>query len=108
MERVDYGAFDRLHIVSGEVLSAEPVAGSQKMLKLVVDIGEEKRTVLAGIAKTHKCEELVGKKVVFLANLAPKRILGVDSDGMVLAVDDGTDCMLLAFEKNVKNGLRVR
>ena len=84
-----------------KILSAEPVPKAKKLLKLQVDLGYEKRQIVSGIAKFYKPEELVGKKVIIVANLKPAKLCGVDSFGMLLAsgeenvkvvfVDDGAE-----------------
>ena len=75
------------------MLSAEPVPKSDKLLKLVVDVGE-KRTVVSGIAKHYKAEDLVGKLVILVANLEKAKLMGVESEGMVLAVKRGKKILL--------------
>ena len=103
---ITFEEFQRLDIRIGRVISAENIRGSDKLLKLEVDIGE-KRQIVAGIAKTHSPGQLVGRQVVVLANMKPAKLFGVESRGMVLAADaDGA--VLLLPEKEVKEGTRVR
>ncbi|CAG0955714.1 partial glutamyl-Q tRNA(Asp) synthetase, partial [Methanosarcinales archaeon] len=103
---ITYEEFQKLDIRVGKVLSAEPIKGSDKLLKLEVDIGE-KRQIVAGIAKSHDPSELVGRQVVVMANMKPAKLFGVESRGMVLAADvEGA--VLLMPEKEVKEGTRVR
>ncbi len=103
---ITYEEFQRLDIRIGTVLSAENIKGSDKLLKLEVDIGE-KRQIVAGIAKTHNPAELVGRQVVVMANMKPAKLFGVESKGMVLAADvEGA--VLLLPEKKVKQGTIVR
>lgn len=98
--------FKKMDIRVGTVVKAERIEGSNKLLKLMVDIGEERpRQIVAGIAKTHKPEELVGKQVVVLANLKPAKLMGVTSEGMILAA--GEVPVLLTVEKEVENGAKV-
>ncbi len=73
----------------GVVKSAERIQGADKLLKLLVDIGDEVRQVLAGIALAYAPEELVGRKVVIVANLAPRKMRGLESNGMLLAASAG-------------------
>lgn len=82
---VSFNEFKKLELRVGEVVSAEPVPGADKLLKLVVDIGTEQRTMVAGIALCYRPEELIGKQVVVAANLEPATIRGVRSEGMILA-----------------------
>jgi methionyl-tRNA synthetase len=82
---ISFKEFQKLDLRVGEVLSAEPVPDTDKLLKLVVDIGDEQRTMVAGIALAYRPEDLVGKQVVVVANLEPATIRGVRSEGMILA-----------------------
>jgi tRNA-binding protein len=87
----EYSAEDfwRFDIRVGAVLAAERVQGSQKLIKMVVDLGSESRTIVTGIADEHDPTELVGKKMLFVANLIPKKIFGIESRGMLLLAEDG-------------------
>jgi methionyl-tRNA synthetase len=92
----------------GTVVSAEPIKGSDKLLKLYVDIGEPKpRQVVAGIAQTHKPEDLLGRQIVLLANMKPAKLFGVESKGMILAGDEN-GAILLQPERKTSNGTTVR
>jgi methionyl-tRNA synthetase len=84
-EAITIDDFDRLDLRVALILAVEKVAGSKKLLKLEVDIGSEKRTVLSGISKHYAPEALVGKKVIVVANLMPAKLMGIESQGMVLA-----------------------
>ncbi len=77
--------FRKIDLRIGKVIEASPVEGSQKLLKLIVDAGVEKRQIVAGIAEHYRPEELVGKYIVIVANLKPKKIMGIESQGMLLA-----------------------
>lgn len=90
------------------VLSAERVANTDKLLKLQVDLGDEQRQLVAGIALSYQPESLVGKRIIVVANLEPARIRGVDSQGMLLAADLGGRPVLATFEEDVPPGTRVR
>jgi len=103
---ITYEEFQKLDIRIGTVLSAENIKGSDKLLKLEVNIGE-KRQIVAGIAKTHNPAELVGSQVVVMANMKPAKLFGLESRGMVLAADVEGAALLLP-EKKVKEGTRVR
>jgi methionyl-tRNA synthetase len=103
---ITFEEFQNLDIRIGTVLAAENIKGSDKLLRLEVDIGE-KRQIVAGIAKSHSPSELVGKQVVVLANMKPAKLFGVESCGMVLAADvEGA--VLLMPEKKVMEGTKVR
>jgi methionyl-tRNA synthetase len=98
--------FKQVDLRVGVVKHAEKVPKSKKLVRLIVDIGEE-RQVVAGIAESHSPEDLVGKQVVVVANLQPAKLMGIESHGMVLAVRDGDALRLLTPEKPVAPGLRV-
>jgi methionyl-tRNA synthetase len=106
---VTYEEFQKLDLRVAKVLAAENIKKSDKLLKLRIDIGEE-RTLVAGIAKTYKPEELVGKTIIIVANLQPTKLMGVESQGMLLAADgaDGTGVVLATFDKEAKVGAKVR
>lgn len=96
-EMIDYDTFSQLDLRVGLILQAEKLPKSKKLLKLEVDIGFEKRTLLSGISLHYSPEELVGKKVVVVANLKPATIMGVESCGMVLAgsIDHSLELLML-------------
>lgn len=81
--------FAKVEMRVGKILECEPVEGSEKLLKLQVDFGEEKKQILSGIAKWYKPEDLIGKSAVFVTNLEPRQMMGLESQGMLLAT--GTD-----------------
>jgi methionyl-tRNA synthetase len=94
----------------GVVKSAEKVAGADKLLKVMVDIGSEVRQVVAGIAEAYKPEDLVGKNVVVVANLAPRKLRGVESNGMIVAASVGPEGrpVLCTFAEEVPAGTRLK
>lgn len=98
--------FQRLEIKIGRVLAAEPVPKSNKLLKLQVDIGNEQRQIVAGLQQFYKLEEIVGRDVVVLTNLAPVKIFGVESNGMILAAGDAAS--LLVPLRDVVPGTKIR
>ena len=99
--------FQKVDLRVAKVLYAEPVKKSDRLLKLRVDIGEE-RTLVAGIAKYYKPEELVGKTIIIVANLQPTKLMGVESQGMLLATDGAEGVILATFDKEAKIGSKVR
>ncbi len=107
---VEYEDFAKLDIRVGKVLLAEPVKKSKKLLRLEVDIGEAKpRQLVAGMSSYYTPEELVGKYVVVLANLKPTKLCGVESNGMMLAADDGEAIVAaLMPDKELKPGSKIR
>ncbi len=102
--------FAKIEMRVGVVKSAERVAGADKLLKLLVDIGEEVRQVVAGIAVAYTPEQLVGKKVVVVVNLAPRKLRGVESNGMIVAASVAPDGLpvLCTFTEDVPAGARLK
>jgi len=105
---INYEDFNKLDVRIGTILEAEKVEGADKLLKLLVDIGGEKRTLVAGIAETYTPEEIIGKQIPILTNLEPKKFRGIESQGMILAVDIEGKATLIHPDKKVPNGSRVR
>ncbi|ADC89620.1 methionyl-tRNA synthetase, beta subunit [Thermocrinis albus DSM 14484] len=107
MELIGIEDFLKLDLRLAKILEAERVKGSEKLLRLRVSLGEEERTLVAGIAKYYAPEDLIGKKVLILANLKPRRIMGIESQGMVLAVSDGESLSLLVPDREVREGSKA-
>ncbi len=99
--------FAKLEFRVGEVVEAEKVPEADKLLKITVDIGDEKRTVVSGIAQFYTPEELVGKKIVIFTNLKPRKIFGIESKGMILAAKDDKRLRLLTVDGDIENGAYV-
>jgi len=89
------------------ILEAEPVGETDRLIKLMFDLGGEKRQIISGIKPWYQPKDLVGKQVVIVANLEPKEIKGVLSHGMLLAADTSSGPVLVTPEKPVPNGTRV-
>ena len=102
--------FAKVELRVGVVKAAEKVQGADKLLKVMVDIGDEVRQVLAGIALAYAPEELVGRKVVVVTNLAPRKMRGQESNGMLLAASDGADGkpVLVTFAEDIPAGAKVK
>ena len=102
--------FAKVELRVGIVKSAEKVAGADKLLKVMVDIGDEVRQVLAGIAQYYVPEELVGRKVVVVANLAPRKMRGQESNGMIVAASVGPEGrpVLCTFTEDVPAGAQLK
>jgi methionyl-tRNA synthetase len=102
--------FMKVELRVGIVKSAEKVAGADKLLKVMVDIGDEVRQVLAGIAQFYTPEELVGRKVVVVANLAPRKMRGLESNGMIVAASVGPEGrpVLATFAEDVPAGAKLK
>lgn len=105
---ITFADFQKLDIRIGTIISAEKIAGTDKLLKLVVDLGKGKRQLVAGLTKHYQAEELVGKQVPVLANLQPRKIRGVESQGMILAADEKGRPVLLHPASRVIPGSKIR
>ncbi len=100
--------FAKVELKVGKVVAAEKVEKSEKLLKLRVDIGEE-RQIVAGIAKSYTPDDLIGKKIVVVANLKPAKLMGIESHGMLLAATDEEGRLsVLTLDREVKQGARVK
>ncbi len=106
--RISIDEFRRLDLRVAEVLEAEPVPKSKKLLKLTVKLGDETRTLVAGIAEHYQPAALRGRKVVIVANLEPATLMGVESNGMVLAGSEGDTLALLTLDRDLPPGAKVR
>ena len=104
---IDYDEFSKVDLRVAKILAAEAVPKSNKLVKLRIDIGEE-RTIVAGIGKDYKPEDLVGKSIVIVANLKPAKLMGVESHGMLLATDAPEGLTLIGFDREPKTGAKVR
>jgi methionyl-tRNA synthetase len=106
---IQYDDFDKLDLRVGKILEAEKVPKADKLLKLIVDLGFEKRTILSGIAEYYQPEELVGKLVTVVANLAPRKIRGIESQGMLLmAGNDFGKLYSVGPEQSIEPGSVVK
>ena len=99
--------FMKVELRTAQVLACEPVPKAKKLLKLQLDLGYEQRQVVSGIAKWYKPEDLVGKKIVMVANLAPAKLCGVESNGMILASGEET-VRVIFLDPETPLGERVR
>ncbi|MDD5639965.1 MAG: methionine--tRNA ligase subunit beta [Candidatus Pacebacteria bacterium] len=105
--KISFNQFEKVDLRIAKVLEAVALDGSDKLLKLNVEMGNETRQILAGIGKFYKPEELVGKKIVIVANLEPRMLLGQESQGMVLAAKDEENLSVLVVEKGIASGIKI-
>lgn len=105
---INFDDFQKLDIRIGTILEAEKVEGADKLLKLKVDLGNEQRTIVAGIAKDYKPQSLIGKQLPILTNLEPRIIRGIESQGMILAAVIEEKAVILKPAKKVPNGTKVK
>ncbi|MCG6537761.1 MAG: methionine--tRNA ligase subunit beta, partial [Syntrophales bacterium LBB04] len=104
---IDYEDWEKIDLRAAKILAAEAVPRSEKLVKLKIDLGEE-RTIVAGIGKDFKPEDLVGKTVVVVANLKPAKLMGIESQGMLLAAGGAAGLALLTFDGNPEAGAKIR
>lgn len=100
--------FAKVQMRVGQILEAERIEGSQKLIKLKVDIGDEVRQLVAGIAEAYDPESLLNRKVVVVANLKPARLMGVESNGMIVAASVDGKPVLATFAEEVPNGALLK
>ena len=105
---VSFDQFKELDLRVAKVLEASRVEGSEKLLKLSIDIGDEKRQLIAGVGKVYEPESLIGKEIVVVVNLEPKTMMGFESRGMLLAAhDENGNPVLLMPEKETPPGSKI-
>ena len=106
---IQYDDFDKLDLRIGTILSAEKVAKADKLLKLQVDLGFETRTIVSGIAQHFTIESLINKQVIVVANLAPRKMRGIESQGMILSAEQPDGKLVLVNPDNpTQNGSGVK
>lgn len=106
---INYEDFKKIELRIAQVLGAERVIGSEKLIKIQVDLGTEKRQIIAGIAKAYEPSTLVGKQVVVITNLEPRSLMGLESQGMVLATStEAKGPFLLIPDQPIDAGAEVR
>ena len=108
-QRISIDDFMKIDLRVAKVITAERVPNSKKLMKLEIDLGSEQRTLVAGISEAYEAEALVGRHVAIVANLKPAKLMGIESNGMVLAASpDGGKPLLVSFETPPAPGTRVR
>jgi len=105
--RIKIDEFGKVELRVAEVVAAESLPKSKKLLKLTLSLGQEQRTVVAGIAEHYAATDLVGKKVVIVANLEAAKLMGVESNGMVLAASSGGKLAVLTLDRDLPPGAKV-
>ena len=106
-KNIDISDFRKIDLRTAKVVSAERVEGSDKLLKLTLDLGGKERQIVAGIGLNYKLEQIQGKTIVVVANLEPKKIMGVESQGMMLAASTPEGPVFLSPEKDVPSGTKI-
>ncbi|MBI2545145.1 MAG: methionine--tRNA ligase subunit beta [Candidatus Aenigmarchaeota archaeon] len=106
---ISFDEFKKIELRIGEIISVEEIEGSEKLIKLKVSFGDEERQILAGIKKYYSSEDLVGNKFIFVTNLEKRKIMGLESQGMILAAgDENGNPVLICPDKDAKVGSIIR
>ena len=105
---IPFDEFLKLDMRIGKIVEATQIAGSRNLIKMLVDFGEEKRQAVAGLLQWYKPEDIVGKKCAFILNLQKRKMMGVESQCMILAADDGKgSAVVLQAEKDISEGSKI-
>jgi len=109
-ETIKFDDWSKLDLKVGKILKVEDIEGADKLYKLEVDIGDEKRTICVGIKKFYSKDELKGREIIIFANLEPRVMRGIKSEGMLLAAGSKEEniCVLIEPEKDVEVGSEIR
>ncbi|MEI8067650.1 MAG: methionine--tRNA ligase subunit beta [Candidatus Shapirobacteria bacterium] len=115
MDQIKYDDFAKVEFMVGEIKEAKKIEESDKLIRMVVDFGEEKeRVIFSGIAKSYNPEELIGKKTVFVTNVKPRKIMGEESEAMIFAAsaeataaEAAETISILFLDKDLPNGSKV-
>ena len=108
MDAITYEDFKRLDLRVAKILEAERVDNSERLIKLQIDLGEEKRQIIAGIGQFYHPEDLINKQIVVVCNLQPKALMGLESNGMLLAASNEDQISLLIPDKEIPPGSVVK
>ena len=108
-DQIEYSDFEKLKIIVAEILEVEEIKGADKLYKLTLNTGKEERTICAGIKPYYRKEDLLGKKIVYLSNLKPRTLKGIESQGMLLAAGskETNTCVLIVPDKDIEVGSRI-
>ncbi len=106
-DNVDIEDFEKLDIRVGKVIECEPVKKSKKLLRFTLEVGSETRQILSGISQFHKPEELIGKNVLFIANFKPRKMMGLESNGMILSAEHDGKLTVLTTLNDIQSGAEI-
>ena len=108
MSQISFEEFKKLDMRVGTVISVERVPRTERLYKIAVDLGEaDRRQTVSSLVEYYSPEQLLGKKIIFLANLKPTKFAGESSEGMLLAAERGDKLVLLTSDKEIENGAKV-
>ena len=105
---IAFDDFKKVDLKIARITEAEEVAGTEKLLKLQIDLGGEKRQIVAGIKKSYQAKDLIGREIVVVVNLEPRMVMGIESNGMLLAASDDSGPVLLRPDKDVPPGSGIK
>lgn len=105
---IPFEDFKKVELRIAKILQAERIPDSEKLLKLSVTLGEESRQIIAGIGKAYEPASLIGREIVIVANLEPRMLMGLESQGMLLAADSPEGPVLLTPDKEVASGSAIK
>lgn len=107
MQTIQFEDFKNVDLRVAKIIEAEDVSGSEKLVKLKVRVGDEYRQIIAGIKKSYPPEELIGRNIIIVANLAPRTLMGHESNGMLLAAHDEQGIVLLNTDRDIASGSSI-
>lgn len=107
MQEINLEDFEKIDLRIGKIISVEEIPNASKLYKLQVDLGAEKRQLVAGIKEFYSREELLGKQIIVMANMKPAKIKGIESQGMLLAVKTKEGYALVASDREAELGARI-
>ena len=105
--RIDFEDFKKIDLRVATILSCERVKKSKKLLKIVVNDGSGKRQIVAGISQYYEPDELIGKRIIIVANLKPAKLMGEEANGMLLAATSADNLTLLTIDNEIEDGSRI-
>ncbi|MEM4181632.1 MAG: hypothetical protein QXX68_00560 [Candidatus Pacearchaeota archaeon] len=110
MDKVDFSSWEKINLVVAEIKKVEDIPGADKLYKLTLDVGNYgERIICAGIKHHYSKEELINKKIIYFENLMPRKLKGIESQGMLLAAtnEDHSKVILIVPDKNAENGWKI-
>lgn len=104
---ITFDHFKQIELKVAQVIDCKKVEGADKLLQIEIDLGEERRTIVAGVAKWYNVDEMIGKKIIVVVNLQPAKIRGIESNGMLLAAQSGNSLSLITVDKDIAAGAKI-
>lgn len=105
---ISYEDFSKIELKVAKVLKAERVENSEKLIKLEIKVGDKEKQIVAGIGKFYNPQDLIGKSIVIVDNLEPKKLMGLQSEGMLLAASNDEELSLIIPDKEIKDGSQIK